>query len=121
MAVIPVQISSPAIAPTFVAASSGGDEFANDGSAFLLITSVASRNLVIESPHAALPDITIAIVAGSTISNRFDPLRWNDPSTGRVRFNFSNHVGITVAAVKTVVLEFTPGTSPTDPPAELFG
>jgi hypothetical protein len=120
MAVIPVQISQPAVSPAFSAASSGGDEFANDGAPFLLITTIANRTLVIDSPHPDLPDLSISILAGSVISNRFDPLRWNDPATGRVRFSFSNHVGVNVAAVRTLVLGFSPGTSPTDPPPDLF-
>lgn len=120
MAILPVQVAVPATTPTFSAASAAGDEFANDGSAFLLLTSVAPRTLIIDSPHASLPDLSISIPAGSSISNRFDPLRWNNPATGRVAFSFSNHVGVNVAAVTTRVLTFTPGTSPTDPPPELF-
>lgn len=120
MAVLPVQIGLPATSPAFTSASAGGDEFANDGAPFLLITTIANRNLIIDSPHPSLPDLSIPILAGSAISNRFDPLRWNDPATGRVRFSFDNPVGVNVAAVKTTVLTFSPGTGPTDPPPDLF-
>ncbi len=120
MATIPVQVAIPATSPTFTAASATGDEFANDGSAFLLLTSGAPRTLIIDSPHASLADLSISIPAGSSISNRFDPLRWNDPATGRVAFHFDNHVGVNIAAVTTRILTFTPGTSPTDPPPDLF-
>lgn len=123
MAVLPVQTAVPATAPVFATASVGGDEFENSGAPFLLITASSPKTMTVLSPHAGLPNLSIPIATGGTISNRFDPLRWNDPATGRVRVTFNSVVGVTLAAVRVVLLGFDPlvdGYDPFGPPPDLF-
>ena len=72
MATLPIQTAIPATAPVFATASIGGDEFENNGEPFLLLTVPTPRPMVVRSPHVGLPDLTINLAAGGTISNRFE-------------------------------------------------
>lgn len=108
MALLPVQSGGPGISPVYVGAGVSGDEVQNDGSVFLLLTATAARSLIVDSPHAGLHDYTFAFGPGGAISARFDPLRWNVLSTGRLAFHFDNPVGVTVAAVRIVLIGFDP-------------
>lgn len=106
MAILTVQSATPA---TFANASAGGDSFPNDGTPLLLVQSANARTLTVASPHAGLPDYTLAIGAGtSVICPRFDPLRWNDPATGYLAFAFDSVVGVAVAVVRPSVIGFDP-------------
>lgn len=108
MAILPIQTGNPGLAPAYSAASATGDQFANSGAHFLVITGATGRTLIVDSPHAGLDDYEHVIAGGTFISPRFDPLRWNDEATGRLSFHFSNHVGVGVAAVQLAVIGFDP-------------
>ncbi len=110
MALIPIE---PGPAINFSAAAlAGGDTFENDGTQFLLIVVTSARTMTIRNPRPGFQDYTQALPAGSNTSPRFEPLWWNDPSTGQVLVEFDNPVGVQLAPVRTGVIQADPDAPP---------
>ncbi|RJX18505.1 MAG: hypothetical protein C4570_06400 [Ammonifex sp.] len=106
MAQLTVQnIALAGLTPSYAAAAAGGDNFTNDGRAFLHVKngSASSINVTVDS---AVPcnqgfdhDITVAVAAGADkMIGPFDPERFND-STGKVNVTYSAVTTVTVAAL----------------------
>lgn len=106
MAILDVQTSAPGLSPNFSVATATGDAYPNDGQQFLLMDLPTVRRLIVESPHAGLPNYEQYFGPGFSMSPRFDPLRWNDPSTGRVIFRFNDVDGVSVAVARAGVVGF---------------
>lgn len=107
MAVLNVTTTGTAGAdPAFVAASAGGDEFANDGKTYLEVqnTSAGAINVTINSQKVCDQgvdhDQVVAVAAGARrIIGPFPTDRWND-SNGRVQVTYSAAAGVNVRAFK---------------------
>lgn len=108
MAILTVQEDAPGLTPNFVAAGMDGDSFSNNGSAFIFMDTPAVRRLIVESPHAGLPDFEQDYGPGVAQSPRFDPLRWNNQTTGRLAFHFNTPSGVTIAVVRVGIVGFDP-------------
>lgn len=108
MARITVQaLSTAGLTPSFTAASSGGDEFLNDGHTILIVrtTAAATNAANIASRVTPVPKgLAVANVAvevsalGERMSGFFDQGAYND-SSGCAAISYTTHTGLSVAAI----------------------
>lgn len=107
MAVLTVQkITQAGIAPSFAAASAGGDEFANSGRTFLHVKNggAGSINVTINSQKPCDQgfdhDLVVAVPnGGERVIGPFEPGRFNN-SSSRVAVSYSGVTSVTVAALE---------------------
>lgn len=102
---IPVQQPDHTTGP-ILAAAGASDEYPNNGQALVLAILPASRTVTFTSPSPDLPDFVRTYSAGINLLPRMEPLRWNDPATGRVTFSWDDPAGITQAAFLVEVVTF---------------
>lgn len=105
MATLTVQLPSHQTGPT-LSAPEASDEYPNNGQALVLAILPAARVVTFHSPEPDLPDLVRTYSAGINLLPRFDPLRWNDPITGRVRFSWDDPSGIQQAAFLVEAITF---------------
>ena len=108
MAKITIQsLTTAGLNAAYTAASSGGDEFINDGHTFIHVkNAVAATNAVIvASKVSPVPKGLVLIncsvdvsVSGDKLAGFFDPGAYND-SSGCVQLTYSTHTGLTIAAI----------------------
>lgn len=107
MALLTVQnISLTGLTPTFTAADSLGDEFPNDGNAFLVVKNDGASDITVtidsQKPcsYGYDHDITVTVPAGGEKwIGPFPQSRFNDTS-GRVQVSYSDVTSVTVAVVE---------------------
>lgn len=107
MAVLAVQDVTPAgLAPTYVAASAGGDEFSNNGRVVLHVKNGGAAEITVTVISAKTcnqgfqHNITVAVAAGSDkMIGPFAPERFNNDA-GRVAVTYSAVTSVTVAALE---------------------
>lgn len=102
MATLAVQsMSTAGVAPTYAAATSGGDQFSNDGKTFLHVkASAAPVTVTIASQvtcnQGSTHNKTVVVSStGEQMIGPFDVNRYNDTS-GRVQATYSQVTGVTV-------------------------
>lgn len=110
MAVLTVQQAALAgLAPSYAAASAGGDSFPNDGKIVLHVknTNGSARTVTVASQVQATAGrapannaVSIPATTGDKIIGPFDPSIWND-STGSCLVTYSADTGVTIAAIRT--------------------
>lgn len=94
------------LAPSFVAAAAGGDEFVNSGKAVLYVKNggASSINVTIDSQvpcnYGVDHDVTVAVPAGAErIIGPFPKTRFND-AYGKVKISYSAVTSVTVAVLE---------------------
>lgn len=94
-------------APTFGAASAGGDSFANDGDTMLHVKNGGAGVVVVTVDSATLcsygfdHNITVSVPAGGErMIGRFLKARFDD-ADGRVNVSYDGVTSVTVAAIKS--------------------
>ncbi|MBC7193861.1 hypothetical protein [Marinobacter sp.] len=106
MALLNVQKASlTGLAPTFVAASAGGDSFVNDGKTVLHVKNGGASEITV-TVNSQQPcnygfdhDVTVAVPAGGErIIGPFRQDRFNN-SDGQVMVSYSAVTSVTVAAI----------------------
>ena len=109
MPLLPVQMNAPNQLPAFSFADAIADQFVNDGRPMLLVNCAGPRTLIVRSPHPNRKDFdTYPLATGFNLTDRIEPLAWNDPVTERVTFTFDNPVGVQVAVWQPAVIGFDP-------------
>ena len=110
MALLSVQALGSASAITMSAADGGGDTFANDGKAALLVTNADASpiTVTIDAPGTcsfglaanAAHDLAVTVAAGATkLIKVADTARFND-SSNIVSVGYSAVTNVTVAAIR---------------------
>lgn len=107
MAVLTVQkITTAGLAPSFVAADSAGDEWANGGRTYLHVKngSAAAVTVTVDSvtkcDQGFDHDVQVTVTAsGERLIGPFEPRRFNN-SSGRVKATYSAVASVTVAALE---------------------
>lgn len=108
MATLTVQTSLlTGITPSYTAAASGGDEFANDGNTMLHLknggggsVTVTVNSLVNCNQGVDHNSVTTITAGAEAIIGPFDITRFNAPSTGRAAVTYSGVSSLTVGAFK---------------------
>lgn len=95
------------MAPTYVAANAGGDEFPNDGRTMLHVkngsagTIVVTVNSRVACNQGYDHDSVTSIGAGlEAMVGPFDITRFNDTSTSRAAITYDAVTSLTIAAIK---------------------
>lgn len=107
MAALAIQEASLAgLNPAFVAASAGGDTFANDGKTYLHVKNAgaaavtATVNSIKPCDQGSDHDAVVSVPAGGErLIGPFPPGRFNDPN-GAAAVTYSDVTSVTVAAVR---------------------
>jgi hypothetical protein len=96
------------VASTYVAASAGGDSFANNGHTVFHVKNGGASAITVTvnsqtaCNHGFDHDITVSVAAGEErIIGTFDRSRFND-ATGNVLITYSAVTTVTVCAISTI-------------------
>ena len=110
MAVLNVQVIDRAgdgLDPQFAAASAGGDEFANNGTAYVEVVNGGGSpvTVTVATPQTqaglAVADLTVAIPAGGRRKfGSFPPATFNNSANGRVALTYSGVTSVTVGVFR---------------------
>jgi hypothetical protein len=109
MAALTVQdVTRSGLTPTFAAATSTGDSFANNGSTFLYVKNghTAAQSVTVDSQYAPLPvgtaqsDAVVSVAAGGEALIGPFPTRSFNDADGLVQVTYSGVTALTVAAIK---------------------
>lgn len=110
-AITPQVMSLSGVAPTYNAASSGGDTFLNDGRTYAHFKNGAGSAITVTFDAVAdvtdnalgefaPPDLVVTVPAGGEkIVGNFPPARFNG-STGNVSMSYSSATSLTVAVIR---------------------
>lgn len=107
MAVLTVQkVAQSGLAPSFGAAASGGDEFANGGRTMLHVKNGGGASITVtitsvkQCDQGSTHNVQVSVPAGGErVIGPFDPTRFNN-SSGRVAVSYSAVTSVTVAALE---------------------
>ncbi len=102
----PVKLLNTGVLQTLTAAAAGGDQFANRGKTFFVVTNVSGgpETLTFDSPAIdkfgvgpdASHDIAVVVATATTVYiGPFSSARFND-SNGNVQVTYTSETGITV-------------------------
>lgn len=96
------------LAPTFVAASAGGDKFANDGLTYLFVKNAGGAPITVtidskvQCNYGFDHDLVQSVAAGVTEKiGLFNSNRFADPVTGLIDVSYSAVTSVTVVPVST--------------------
>lgn len=101
------QISTTGLAPTYTAASAGGDTFANNGTTMVHVKNggTAAVTVTIDSiekcSHGFDHDLVVTVAAnGEQLIGPLDASRFNNKATGLVSMTYSGVTTVTVAVLQ---------------------